>query len=154
MEVTPEIYAWLAELKILNAEKTIILKKEGTVLIDEDISNKFFNGFFIERILNDLENTYNKFYKIKLSYTQKLEEIKNIQENSKNNRFDRNKRSDIWKIIGQVTENFGIEINEEQNQKLSNLDISELSTLLNSIYTLSNELTKRSPEKKGINKYS
>lgn len=153
MEVTPEIYAWLAELKILNAEKTIILKKEGTVLIDEDISNKFFNGFFIEKILNDLENTYNKFYKIKLSYTQKLEEIKNIQENSKNNRFDRNKRSAIWKIIGQVTENFGIEINEEQNQKLSNLDIDELSTLLNSIYTLSNELTKRSPEKKGINKY-
>ncbi len=150
MEVTPEIYAWLAELNILNVEKTLIMKKEGKIHVDEDITNKFLNGFYIDKILYELENLYNQFYKIKLSYTKKLDDIKILQENAKSNKNDRNFRNAIWKIISQVTENFGIELNEEHIKNLANGDIKSLTYLINSIYTLSGELLKRSPDKKGI----
>lgn len=149
MEVTPEIYAWLTELNILNAEKTLIMKKEGKIYVDEDITNKFLNGFYIDKILYELEHLYNKFYKIKLTYTKKLDDIKTLQENAKNNKNDRNLRNAIWKIVSQVTENFGIELNEEQIRKISSGDVNALLYLINSIYTLSGELLKRSPEKKG-----
>lgn len=151
MEVTPELYAWLTELNILTAEKTIKMKKDGKVYVDEDIVNDFLNGFYIDKILYELENLYNKFYKIKLTYTQKLDEIKNFHDKTKNNTNDRNTRNAIWKIISQVTENFGIELNEDHIKKLSNGDSDALFYLLNSIYTLSGELLKRSPDKKGIN---
>lgn len=150
MEVTPEIYAWLTELNILNAEKTLIMKKEGKIYVDEDITNKFLNGFYIDKILYELENLYNKFYKIKLNYTKKLDDIKNLQENAKSNKNDRNIRNAIWKIVSQVTENFGIELNDDHIRNLANGDLNALIYLINSIYTLSGELVKRSLEKKGI----
>jgi len=149
MEVTSEIYAWLTELNILNAEKTLIMKKGGMIFVAEDITNKFLNGFFIDKILYELEDLYNKFYKIKLNYTKKLNDIKTLQENTKNNKTDRNLRNAIWKTVSEVTENFGIELNDGHVKNLANGDINTLLYLLNSIYTLSGELLKRSPEKKG-----
>jgi len=151
MEVTPELYAWLTDLNILSAEKTIKLKKDGKVFVDEEIVNNFLNGYYIDKILHELENLYNKFYKIKLTYTEKLIDIKILQDNIKNNKNDKNTRNAIWKIISQVTENFGIELNEEHIKKLTNGDVNALFYLLNSIYSLSGELMKRSPDKKGIN---
>lgn len=153
MEVTNEIYAWLTELNILNAEKTLIMKKGGMVFVDEDLTNKFLNGFFIDKILYELEDLYNKFYKIKLNYTKKLDDIKILQENAKNSRNDRNLRNAIWKIVSQVTENFGIELNEDHIKNISNGDVKALLYIINAIYTLSGELMKRSPEKKGNIKF-
>ncbi len=150
MEVTPEIYAWLTELNILTAERTIKMRKDKKVFVDEDIVKKFFNGFFVDKILYELEKLYNKFYNIKLSYTQILEDIKPFQDNTKNDKNDRNVRNTIWKVISQVIENFGIEMNEEHLKNIINGDIDTLLYLLNSIFSLSEQLQKRSPDKKGI----
>ena len=142
MEVTPEIYAWLSEHKILNVEKTLIMKKDG-ILVDESICLKFINGFFWEKILTDLEKLYNKFYKIKLNYTHRLEDIKPLQEQLKGNQIDRTLRIDIWKIIGEVIGNFGIEVKEEKIKQISEGNYEGINSLLRTIYLLCNELTKR-----------
>jgi len=149
MEVSHEIYAWLTELNILRAEKTIIMRKEGKVYVDDEIVNNFFNGFYIDKILYDLEKLYNRFYKINLNYTQKLDEIKNLKIDSKNNFNDKNLRTAVWKIVSQVAENFGIELNQEQTRNLSNGNIQTLIYLINSIFSLTRELLKRSPDKNG-----
>ncbi len=155
MEVTPEVYAWLAEHKILNAEKTLLIRKDNTVIIDDSVTKSLINGYFMDKILYELENLYNKFYKIKLIYTQKLEEIKIHQQNIKNSKMDKTVRNTIWKIIGQIIENFGIEVSEEKINLLSNGDNDTLKNLLKSIFTLANELKKRSnPDKStDLNKY-
>jgi len=143
MEVTPEVYAWLAQHKILNAEKTLIMRKDNLVLVDDSTFNKLLNGFFFDKIIYELENLYNKFYKIKLVYTQKLDEIKPLQQKMKNTNLDKTQRNYIWKIIGQVIENFGIEVSDAKINAISNGDAENLKSLLKTIFTLTNELKKR-----------
>jgi hypothetical protein len=152
MEVTPEIYAWLSELKILNIEKTLIMKKEG-ILVDDSLCIKLTNGFFWEKILINLEKLYNKFYKIKLNYTHRFEDVIHLQEQFKGNNFDKTLRYEIWKIIGEVITNFGIEMNEEQLKQITEKDYNGIKRLLKTIYLLSNELTKRNSENNHNNSY-
>jgi len=155
MEVTPEIYAWLTELNIINSEdKPIIIKKDGNIFIEEEIVNRFLNGFFIDKILYDLEDLYNKFYNIQLNYTQKLDDLKIFQENSKKKKNDINLRNAIWTIVSQVIGNFGIELNEDHIKKLSKGDINTLFYVISSLYFLSEGLRKRSPGKYGKSKFS
>lgn len=142
MEVTPEIYAWLSEQKILNVEKTLIMKKDG-ILVDDSICLKLFNGFHWDKILTNLEKLYNKFYKIKLNYTHRLEDINPFQEQLKGNDLDKNLRVEIWKIIGEVISNFGIEVREEKIKQISMGNNDAIYSLLKTIYLLCSELTKR-----------
>jgi hypothetical protein len=141
MEVTPEIYAWLTELKILKAEKTLIMKKDG-ILIDDSVSLKLINGFYWDKILNHLENLFNKFYKIKLNYALKLEEIKPLLQQIKGNSFDVKVRLEIWNIIGEVIRNFGVELNEDNIKQISNGKNEDIKNILITINLLTNQLTK------------
>ena len=45
MEVTLETNDWLSEHKILNAEKTLIMKKDG-ILVDEAVCLKLIIRYF------------------------------------------------------------------------------------------------------------
>lgn len=142
MEVTPEIYAWLSEHKILNVEKTLIMKKDG-ILVDESVCTKLINGFHWDKILFNLEKLYNKFYKIKLNYTHRLEDTKVFQDQLKGNNMDKTLRVEIWKIIGEVIGNFGIDVREDRIKLISEANYESINSLLRTIFVLVSELTKR-----------
>ena len=143
MEVTLETNDWLSEHKILNAEKTLIMKKDG-ILVDEAVCLKLIIRYFWEKILVDLEKLFNRFYKIKLNYTHRLEEIKTLQLQLNGNYLDKSVRQLIWKIVGDVIENFGIEVRDEKIKQISTGNYEAINSLLMTIYDLCNELTKRS----------
>ena len=149
MEVTAELYAWLSELKILKSNKTFNLRKDKMIVLDKETSTKFLNGFFMDKILFELEGLYNNFYNLKLTYSVKLNELRILQENSFNNDTDFDLRISIWGIIQDITENFGIELTNKSIEKIANGDYKTLSQVLNAIFSLSTELMKRNPEKKG-----
>ena len=92
----------------------------------------------------DLEKLYNRFYKIKLNYTHRLEEIKTLQLQLNGNYLDKSVRQLIWKIVGDVIENFGIEVRDEKIKQISTGNYEAINSLLMTIYDLCNELTKRS----------
>ncbi len=155
MEVTAELYSWLnglnIKIKILNNNKSPKNQNQNNkkVLLDVRTSIKFLNGFFMDKILLELESLYNKYYSIKLSYSTKLNELRNLQENTLNNETDANLRISIWGIIKDITENFGIELTDNSIKKIANGDYNTLIQVLNAVFSLSNELRKKNPDKKG-----
>jgi hypothetical protein len=153
MEVTAELYAWLTglnlKIKILNNNKSPKNQNNKKVLLDMRTSIKFLNGFFMDKILLELEGLYNIYYNIKLSYSTKLNELIKLQENTLNNETDANLRISIWGIIKDITENFGIELTENSIKKIANGDYNTLNQVLNAVFSLSNELRKKNPDKKG-----
>ena len=140
MEVTPDIYAWLVNLNILDGNKSLKMKKDGLILLQEALIEKMFDGLYIEKILFSLEEQYNKFYKIKLNYTDKLKEMKKNNSGTVVNSI----RFHNWKIIADVLSNFGIEFDEEKISKICTGNKTALSNLLKTVYTLCFELVKRS----------
>ena len=149
MEVTAELYAWLSELNIINKNKSFNLRKDKKILLDEETSTKFLNGFFMDKVLFELEGLYNNFYNIKLTYSVKLNELRILQENSFGNETDFDLRISIWGIIQDITENFGIELTDISVKKIAAGDCKTLSHVLSGIFSLTKELTKKNPEKKG-----
>ena len=150
MEVTAELYAWLSELNIINKNKSFNLRKDKKILLDEETSTKFLNGFFMDKILFELEGLYNSFYNIKLTYSVKLNEMRILQENSFDDEDNFDLRISIWGIIQDITENFGIELTDNSVENIGSGDYRTLSQVLNAIFSLTKELTKKNPERKGI----
>jgi hypothetical protein len=149
MEVTAELYAWLSELKILDNIKSINLRNNKKIFLDEKLSIKFLNGFYMDKILFELERCYNNFYNLKLSSSVKLNELRILQENFFNNETDCDLRISIWGIIQEITENFGIELTDNSIEKIANGDYNTINQVLSTVFSLSTELMKRNPEKKG-----
>ncbi len=149
MEVTPELYAWLSELKILDNNKSFNLRNNKKILIDEKISNKFLNGFYMNKILFELERSYNNFYNAKLSFSVKLNELRILQENFFNNETDFDLRISAWGIIQEIAENFGIELTDNSIEKIANGDFNTINQVLSAVFSLTTELMKRNTEKKG-----
>lgn len=143
MEVTPEIYAWLVNIKIMDQNKSIKMRPDGKIMIPDNIVKIMMEGFLFDRILNNLEEGYNKFYKIKLNYTDRLKDL-NLERPEGKDSLPLNLRNSNWSIITDVLTNFGIEISKRKIEKITSGNIHELHELLNTLYSLSCELSRKS----------
>ena len=54
MEVTPEIYAWLTNLNIIDPFKSLSEDSNSNFIIPEKTLNLFFGGKYMDIILNKL----------------------------------------------------------------------------------------------------
>ena len=79
MEVTPEIYAWLTSLKIIDPFKSIS-DSMNNFIIPENTLNLLFGGKYMDIILKNLQDAYNKFYKVDMDFINDINQIKLIQE--------------------------------------------------------------------------
>lgn len=146
MEVTPEVYAWMISLNIIDGYKSMKVKSDGNVILSDSFTEKLLKGSYVDKILICLEEGYNKFYKVKLSYTDKLKDMKSLKDDQQ---VSNSVRFHNWKIIADVLINFGIEIEEEKISKISIGNKSILTNLLKNVYMLSSEVMKRSFEMHG-----
>jgi hypothetical protein len=137
MEVTPEIFAWLVSLKVIDANKSLKMNNKNIHIPDETVE-KLLNGLYFDKMLIYLEDQYNKFYKLKLNYTNGLSQIAALSEVNSIQRIQN------WKLIGEVVMNFGIDFSEETARIITNGNKVVLFEVIKSIYTLSNELLRRS----------
>jgi hypothetical protein len=136
MEVTPEVFAWLVSLKVIDANKSLKMKNKS-ILIPEEVVEKLLNGMYFDKMLTNLEDQYNKFYKLKLTYTDGVRHLNHKDITS-------TQRIQNWKIIGDVVMNFGIDFSEETARVVVDGNKTVLFEIIKAIYTLSNELMKRS----------
>jgi hypothetical protein len=138
MEVTPEIFAWLVSLRIIDANKSLKMKNKN-MLISDEIVERLLDGVYFDRILINLEDQYNKFYRLKLTYTENISKLVKGED-----RLGNIQRIENWKIIGDVVMNFGIDFSEDTARIIVNGNRMVLLEVIKSLYTLSSELMKRS----------
>src|SRR5687768_9334165 len=135
MEITPEIYAWFVNLNIINGAKTMKMTKEGNIVLSDKITQELIDGLVIEELLRNLEEQYNKFYKLNLNYTKILG---NMNKEARSNSI----RYHNWGLLGEVLNNFGIDFTKAQIGEVSSGNRQALLQTLKSIYALSFELTR------------
>ena len=150
MEVTPEMYAWLTDLNIINPFSSLKSSVVGSFTIPEKTVQLMLGGKYMDIILTTLQSAYNKFYKLKLNYLTKLSELKEITEDQEY--ISNSIKYANWHLINEMLNQFGISYNEDQINQLINGDREFLLKVITQIYYLCNQFLKERGGKEGKKK--
>ena len=140
MEVTPEMYAWLTDLNIINPFSSLKMPTEGNFILPEKTIELMIGGKYMDIILNTLQYAYNKFYKLKLDYLSGLSELKEISEDQ--TYISNSVKYANWHLINDILNKFGISYTEDQINQLINGDKEFLIKVITQIFYLCNQFLK------------
>ena len=140
MEVTPEMYAWLTDLNIINPFSSLKSDVVGNFVVPEKTIQLMLGGKYMDIILTTLQSAYNKFYKLKLNYLTKLSELKEISEDQ--DYISNSVKYANWHLINEMLNQFGISYTEDQINQLINGDRDFLLKVITQIYYLCNQFLK------------
>ena len=140
MEVTPEMYAWLTDLNIINPFSSLKSDIVGNFVVPEKIIQLMLGGKYMDIILTTLQSAYNKFYKLKLNYLSKLSELKEVSEDQ--DYISNSVKYANWHLINEMLNQFGISYTEDQINQLINGDRDFLLKVITQIYYLCNQFLK------------
>ena len=140
MEVTPEMYAWLTDLNIINPFSSLKSDVVGNFVVPEKTITLMLGGKYFDIILKTLQSAYNKFYKLKLNYLEKLENLKDISEDQ--DYISNSVKYSNWHLINDMLNQFGISYSEDQINQLINGDRDFLLKVITQIYYLCNQFLK------------
>ena len=150
MEVSPEIFAWLSSLDITNPFNPNNNDDQPFIfIIPEKICQLFFGGKYMDLILKNLQDSYEKLYNLDLNYIENLSKLEKIDENK--DYIPNSVKFNNWHIIRDCLTNFGINYKEEIIMKLINGDKSILLEILTKIYEIINESLKFTKDTKREN---
>ena len=144
MEVSPEIYAWLSNLDILNPFNTVNNDQPFSFIIPERIIQQFIGGKYMDIVLKNLQDSYEKLYNLELNYIENINQLEKIDENKEY--IPNSVKYNNWHIINDCLSNFGLNYKEEVIIKIINGDKNQLLEILKRIYELINECLKFSKE--------
>lgn len=137
MELSQEVYAWLVNSGMIDSKKTIKMKKNNNIILDELTTTKFRDAQ-IQKLIHKLEDQYNRFYKTKMTYTDRLHDMKTENISSNSVRFWN------WKLVADILNNFGLDANDDVVGQIVAGHLEDITKLVEQMYTLSGELSKRS----------
>ena len=132
MEVTPEMYAWFTSLNIINPFLSLEEDSINSFIIPDKIVNLLLGGKYMDIIINQLQDSYNKYNKAKMDYTSKLKELKEIGEDQ--DYISNSVKYTNWQIIAETLRQFGLNYTEEDINKIVNGDKDFLLKILTEIY--------------------
>ena len=150
MEVTPEIYAWFTSLNIINPFLSLEEDSINSFVIPEKIVNLLLGGKYMDIILNQLQESYNKCNKVKMDFTSKMKELKEIGEDQEY--ISNSIKYTNWHIIAETLKQFELVYNEEEIMKVVNGDKDFLQKIITQIYDKFNEYLKNTQNKENEKK--
>ena len=149
MEVTPEMYAWFTSLNIINPFLSLEEDSINNFAIPEKTVNLLLGGKYMDIIIKNLQDSYNKFHNVKMDFTSKMKEMKEIEEEPDN--IPNSVKYVNWHIIGETLKQFNLDYKEEEIMKVVNGDKDFLSKILTDIYDKFNQYLKSPNNKKSKN---
>ena len=135
MEISPEIFAWLSTLEIINPFDSM-KSSETKFIIPNRIYKLMMGGHFIGLMLKNLQESYNKFYSLDLNLIEDLNTLKPIDDE---NKISNSLKYYNWNILFEILNHFGFNLNKEDINLLINDDKEYLNKILNKIYDLTNQ---------------
>jgi hypothetical protein len=135
MEISPEIFAWLSTLEIIDPFDT--MKSPDTkFIIPDKIYKLMMGGHYIGLMLKNLQENYNKFYSLDLNLIEDLKSLKPVDDE---NKISNSLKYYNWNILFEIMNHFGFNLNKEDINLLINDDKDYLNKILNKIYELTNQ---------------
>ena len=132
MEVTPEIFAWLTSLNIINPFVSFSQDLVNDFQVPEKTVSLLMGGKFMDILIQPLQEAYNKFYKINEDYVSHLMKLKQIPDGQEY--ISNSLKYTNWKIIFEVLAHFGLIFSEDDLSLLVNNSIDELKKVISKIY--------------------
>ena len=132
MEVSPEIYAWLSALNIIDPFNETNRNGMNNYFIPEDTLNSLFNGEYIDLLIFDLQEAYNKYFQIRKDCSLKLKELvfkeKNFDKISEKTKFNN------WNVINDALKIFGMKYSKNDLNKVVSGNNAILLKIINNIF--------------------
>ena len=145
MEVTPEMFAWFTSLNIINPFLGLDEDTMNSFVIPEKTVNLLLGGKYMDIILNHLQDSYNKFYKVKMDFTSKLKDLKEIDEDQ--DYISNSVKYTNWHLIADTLKQFGLNYTEDEIMKVVNGDKEFLLKIINKIYDSYTQFLKHADNK-------
>ena len=142
MEVSPEVYAWLSALNII--EPFNVPNKNGmnSYFIPETILNSLFNGEYIDLMLLDLQKAYDKYYNIRKDCSPKLKELVFKEKNFDN--ISEKTRLNNWNIINDALKIFDEKIQKIELDRVVSKNNNALLKIMSNIFNVISRYLKYS----------
>ena len=134
MEIAPEIYAWLTSLNIIDIFKSLAEDSSSNFIIPDETLNLLFGGKYMDIILTNLQDAYNKCYKSNTNYITKINQLKPIEETQ--SYISNSIKYANWQIIVEILSNFGLSYSEKEINLIVNKDKEQLKKILSNIYDM------------------
>ena len=128
MEVTPEIFAWLTSLNIINPFVSFSQDLVNDFQIPEKTMSLLFGGKYIDIMIQQLQDAYNKFYKINEDYSSDLLKLKQIPEGEEY--ISNSLKYTNWKIIFEVLGHFGLTFSDNDLSLIINNNPDQLKKVI------------------------
>ena len=152
MEVSPEMYAWFTSLNIINPFMTFEEENIEKFIIPDKVINLLLGGKYMDIILKHLQDSYNKFYKVKMDFTSKMKDLIDIDVDQ--DYISNSVKYANWHLIGDTIKQFGLNYSEEEIMKVINGDKALLMTIITKIYELFTQFLKHADNAKLLTKNS
>ena len=142
MEVSPEIYAWLSALNIIEPFNETDKNGMNNYLIPKKILNLLFNGEYFDIMIYDLQEAYNRYYDKRKDCTYKLKELVFKEKNFDN--ISEKTRLNNWNIINEALKIFNIKYSKNELNKVVNGNQIILLKIMNNIFNTITQYLKYS----------
>ena len=132
MEVSPEIYAWLSALNIIEPFNETNRNGMSNYFISENTLNSLFNGEYIELLIYDLQEAYNKYFQIRKDCSLKLKELVFKEKNF--DKISEKTKLNNWNVINDALKIFGMKFSKNDLNKIVNGNNAVLLKILTNIF--------------------
>ena len=151
MEVTPEIFAWLTSLNIINPFLSFSQDLENDFQIPEKTVSLLFGGKYIDLMIQSLQEAFNKFYNIDDDYSSNLLKLKHIPEGQEY--ISNSLKYTNWKIIFEVLGHYGLTFSDNDLTLLVNNNKDHLKKIILKIYNTYEKYLNGINDENNINEY-
>ena len=148
MEVSPEVYAWLSALNIIDPFSETDKTGQKNYFIPENTLNALFNGEYMNVLLLDLQEAYNKYYDTRKDCAPKLKQLVLKEKNS--DKISEKTRLNNWNIINEALKIFGIKYSKNEINKVVSRNNEILIQMISYIFNIVTKYLKYT--KRDVNK--
>ena len=149
MEVSPELYAWLTSLNIIEPFSKLEKEDSKMYYIQEKIVESLFEGHYFDIMILNLQDAYNKYYNVRKNCSIKLKEL--AFKEKKYNKISTKTKINNWNVINDALQYFNMKFPKNDINKILNGNTDILLKSIMTIFTTVTQLLKYTKKDYNIN---
>ena len=140
MEVSPDVYAWLTSLNIIDPFSEINENGSNTYSISENKVEALFEGHYFDIMILNLQEAYNKYYNNRKNCEPKLKELVFKEKNYP--KISSKTRIYNWNVINDALDFFNLKFSKNDLNKILNKNTDALLKIIMKIFNTITKLLK------------
>ena len=140
MEVSPEIYAWLTTLNIIEPFSDVEKNRTNSYYIPENIVEALFEGHHFNVMILNLQEAHNKYFNKRKNCEPKLKEL--AFKEKKYEKISNKTKLNNWNVINDALQLFDLKFSKYDLNKIMSKNRDMLLKVITKIFNTINQLLK------------